>query len=68
MSPPKFNASEPTPKMPNLAKKKSFQAMIKKENAARKKEFDFQKACLKHDDDKKINSLADSLGKTKITK
>lgn len=54
--------------MPNLAKKKSFQAMIKKENAARKKEFDFQKACLKHDDDKKINSLADSLGKTKITK
>lgn len=51
----KFNASEPTPKMPKAPKKtgiEGFKAKIKKENAQRKKEFEEQKKCLTDDDDK----------------
>ncbi|KAG9656892.1 hypothetical protein KCU95_g12833, partial [Aureobasidium melanogenum] len=62
MPPVKFNPSEPTPKMPKLSKKKSFKALIHKENAERKKEFEFQKACVTSDDEQ-MNCLTDDLEK-----
>ncbi|KAH0154350.1 hypothetical protein KCU67_g9097, partial [Aureobasidium melanogenum] len=69
----KFNASEPTPKMPKAPKKtgiEGFKASIKKENAQRKKEFEEQKKCVTDDDDdKQLSCLADDLKeKAKIGK
>jgi hypothetical protein len=60
----KFNASEPTPKMPKAPKKtgiEGFKAKIKKENAQRKKQFEEQRKCLTNDDDKQISCLANDL-------
>ncbi|KAG9569666.1 hypothetical protein KCU71_g3098, partial [Aureobasidium melanogenum] len=65
MPPVKFNPSEPTPKMPKAPKKtgiEGFKALINKENAQRKKEFEEQKKCLT-DDNKQMSCLADDLEK-----